>query len=497
MEKVGTKGWCSDGSLCVAVFRTLISTLILGGAIELIATLGLLGWLETRTAAFLNTITGPPPGLFEKQQLRELPRILIIDDDSYETDFSRTSPLDRGQILRLLTPVLDQKPAVIAIDLDLAPSSTAEAERARPLYNAICRAARPDLEQPASTDCLKLAATRPAMDCRNTTRFALIEPFRASRPETQAAIESWLTEMRALEPCLYFAKAELHRHHGRAILFNPEFPNLGVVTYWLLKGFAPPQIPASAEDDAETPINTRTLHVAGWDVGIPHGLPRFIASVPGPDLSSRLSFDNPREQVVFIGGGWGNDDKHGTAIAQNVDGVVVHAAVFDSLIKPLGGTRLFGFTIDLVSGVVTGLAFGWLLARYHTSRRIAAGRIKSAALISFPTRGFWFPYGKAMLFLGLAWLLFIASIVWVFIFAMGRLEAGQWLNPAGIIFGMFVEKIIESSDSEDAKNSPTDAQQPGPLRTSLAVLGSVIWSIRTLAFAGFILYGLAAVAFDF
>lgn len=102
-----------------------------------------------------------------------------------------------------------------------------------------------------------------------------------------------------------------------------------------------------------------------------------------------------------------------------------------------------------------------------------------------------------MLFLGLAWLLFIASIVWVFIFAMGRLESGQWLNPAGIIFGMFVEKIIESSASEDAKNSPTDAQQPGPLRTSLAVLGSVIWSIRTLAVAGFILYGLAAVAFGF
>lgn len=472
---------------CDAVCASVLPTLVIACSLEVIKYYGLLGWIEPSVARVVHAKL-PAPDLGSLPNAADL-RLVLIDDSNFMSDFKGISPLAPEKLAEGIQRIAEAKPAIIAIDLDISPGLTDFRSKYKDgksnphefLYRTLCKAA----DYPAGRSCDPEAWSKstdlpavvePQQACpHRQLQIVIVEPLIAEGGSTAADINSanceWAKVIQhELGPCIQFATSDLDVISGRAIYFNPEVPSLGGVAYR-----AHERRRGSEENKAEKAtkfevgvcrseprqtsgrarkiINTDVI-AAVHDEQASQGRPpqpdlRRLSIPWSPDRQSGDASKDLKNKVVFLGGTWGNADKHATAWIDNVDGVVIHAAIFYSLLVPKDIRDVVGLLVDVAVGVALGAAFHvcWHCYGARISLFSAAGghgavfcrreeREKDPQLFE--------AYPWALFFGGLAWLFLFLGVSGALYFSFLYLRAGSWLNPAAMVIGLFVHSLVSS-----------------------------------------------------
>lgn len=472
---------------------TVFTILVTGGIVEAAKSLKLLGWLETRVAATVSLLAGPRIDEELEGFHESLPRVVLIDDTAYETIFRSTSPLDRAYLRDLINQVQAKAPALIALDLDISPYSGDEEQDAKPLYQSLCKTARPELA--AVPDCLAAAAASRPEICRGTP-IVLIETH-ATGETARAVARDWERRFaQALGPCLSFASSDIQMQHNRAVYFSDDFGTLGVRAYTTL--MKSDTRLASEPSDANRLLNTVLIEAAGYDRRLPRSIAGYLLARPswqdgGLTLTGNTDFTN---KAVFIGGGWGHDDKYNTAYADNIDGVLVHASVFFSLRRPLGAAPLTAFAIDFAFSLIAGFILHFIWARYHRAnnrfRRLAGRQAFSPMIAALTLRPEARPYyAVRILWLTAAWTFLILALGAILIFTSLILRNNLWISPAALVIGLFIDKLFSSRPSDDpVHDDEPEHTIPALPQDSLHLAGSFLWTLRWVSAGAFLVFGL-------
>ncbi len=497
-----------------------LTTLAIAGFVNLLEKAGLLRGLEARLA---TTPRLPGPGL-TIPPLDEMPAVVVIDDRAYESYFRRISPLDRPTLARIIGGILATKPILLAIDLDIAPSDEEEWQQALPLYDLLCRHVRPDfLPSAAVSSCLD--QTQPPASCDGLL-LTMIDPFDVVSNPVQDTIQAWQKKMRdVLGDCFSFAKAHIEQHDTMVIYYNTALDNLAVRSYMLLRQHRYPDWPAIPENYRGI-IRTDLLKRANSDLRFssaeadrkPHIqlMPSQLAfpvraALDGEFIAQQAPRPlNGNTRSVFLGGSWGNADKWYTASndpsqrGDRTSGVVIHAAIFHSLVNPLSiANKIALLALDLLFGIVFGIFFEWAWSRYnaaarHFRQQLPAHHLPFHPVLAMPLYRSYLPvflYGSASLLLFISALFASLSLVSI------GLSFGWWIDVTAIVIGIILHQIIASREHVHASAAFHGAGNPPETRnitgtgagtglktSTLNFAGLALWWLRWISITALILY---------
>lgn len=442
-------------------FHHLRAALAVGSVVTLLHGFGLLGWLD---GLMLRLVSGSGPVWRAQLSAPEpLPSVLLIGARLYESEFGQASPLapaKLAQIVRTIGIEGGSRPAVLAIDLDLSPGPAEAA-------NDVGRLALD-------------AALRQLVDAGSTVVLPL--PLRVSTPELQQKKFQWLQSLCAwnagsAKGRVIFGLADITLHQGVAMQLDTSRPSIGVLAAtpdesqsFCRRAQAPEgdwraALLASAFDNralvpqgnsAWRPYNVR-LFAPGAHVGVMEALDRL--PVGTGSLAGR---------TVFLGSGYNPQDRFVVPLegtGRPVEGVLIHAAAYDSMLHPIGTVEgLSSFILDIVTGVLLGYCFsaswGW-----H-QRRVALAGGSGELLVRLAPR--------LSLLLNFA---FAGALATLFVLAarMFLFPLNLWINPGPMVIGVFAKFVLASRHEEDDGHTPV--QQAGAAlrlrcldRAGLAVL---------------------------
>lgn len=371
------------------------------------------------------------------------PVVLGIADPLYETAFHQAAPLDRGVLTRLLADTLAHKPKVLAVDIDLSPG-------------------------PSSIDGGQQALDALLLGARErypSTRLILITPLPVSTPKLLTTKSHWMKTLcaRGVE----FAAPTLLAHQGSVLKYEVggRLPSLGVVAT-SGSGDVCGRFARSGEavalrslfDDlalghGQQGVPTRPINFRAFEQITT--LPLESESLPPITLAGR---------TVFIGGAFGQQDFYLTPGGE-LPGVLIHAAVAYSAQNAVGIVpHALAVGLDVVLGIGFGLLFAATWGRYFH------------ALSEPQTRE------HAFLWLLLNFLILGVALSGVFHLAGWLLHHALWLNPAPILFGMFIDTLLAKEPHHAGHHVVEQgalARWITRLRWSIAVL-LVAWAIFLL-----------------
>lgn len=508
-------GWCGARFKHVVlptfVLASLLVVLDRGGYLEAVKS------LTTRIVAVLTAGEG-----LQFSTAERAPLVVTIGDDVFDQHFGGESPLNRDRLANLIRRVIDTyKPQMLAIDLDLSPGSEGfrRGDKPRLIDQTLCKAALADAvpcdigyvrEDPPHTK-----------GCR--TLITLIEPFGFANDEGSRTDGFWKRAMEEwLGRCIRFASGEVQTHGASALFYDEDHDGLGRVTYRLTEECSRPIAPEAEMADCPEEFDARKIatlesgnprrrlirfdfldHVRN-EAGARGGSTTLLLPVrmrkgkQEPELVLQPQPDRCKNCVVFLGGSWGVEDKHYTALSTPVDGVVVHAAIYYSDVSATRSEHAGDFLADVVFGLIFGAIFGWVWEKH-----VLAG----LALHDWPA-SLLLPPGNERRYATLVpyhlyWLLAMAILIGAFALAIWLskllLVFGWWANLAGMIVGLTIHSIIESRGIREAHTIAIAAatlrngggcrrQEPEvsePWRATV-IVGSAIWATRLLAFIALI-----------
>lgn len=332
------------GPAAVRAERRARVALLVWAALLSVLTAYAAGWFIKR----LN-ITDPDTlswRLFASTALDDAPRpqrseytVLLISDAYFEGAFRQRSPLDRGELARLLGKVADgvapQRQHVIAIDLDLSPAPDAD-EQERQGQHAL--------------DKTIIALARKAhvvLLCP----FARTENLRELQKHwMQGLLQELQAETRADAPFgLQFARSDLQIQSGGVYHYRPDAPTLGVRAGEALAGARGTQDPNEAAEICADPEHRRApaslrelrkVNFTGYAT-----LHRIAVDAATP-VSELLRHQSPR--LIFVGGAYAlGGDAYVAATSEEVPGAVAHAVVAYSIRYPVGkAEKLIGVALQ-------------------------------------------------------------------------------------------------------------------------------------------------------
>ncbi len=382
---------------------------------------------------------------------RATPGVLLIDDEAFENRFRERSPLDRGELARLLDGIRGLSPRLLVVDLDLSPGPAPTAEEAS--------------SQAALDDALRAFAPN---------RLLLAAPLPARSYDLALRRLQWMHRLCAAG--VRFAHTVLFHSGSHVLRYDPTLPSLGPLAARMVGvqagdriaepepcELADEQVRDIERDAAEAlargsePAARRTLGAAYFLQAPPgaayyvdnqqaqqlaplnFGYERFVrrhclsAAAPG-DHCTVLADGGVRDQVLFLGGAWGQEDIHPTPTGRR-EGVMLHAAAFHTEQVPVTNRHrplatAAGFALGLIVAFLLGSVWsGYFRALYgepQTLHRIA-------------TR-----YAYA----GLATVLVVATL-WVIAQSSGWLmQHGVWLDPLPLLGVLLLKTFFTARKSE-------------------------------------------------
>jgi len=297
-----------------------------------------------------------------------IPQVLLISSEMYEKDFRQVSPLDRAKLAEVFAPVLDARPALLAVDLDLSPllaRSDAEARAQARLDDLLVRAAR-------------------------TTPVVLATPLPVEDMELRRQKFIWMQKL--CTGGVRFGLSTLHASDGMVLRYSPELPTFAQVAAALVKvpalregakegDGAAVRSPTACEKVAAGRIEQADFLDPGFFVNAVgdgqglKGMKLINANYFDPALERNIfAFSSLNEipgaaelagRVVFMGGQYGIDDRFETLNGERY-GAVIHAAIFYSLTHPLKEIPKFvRKLVDVLLGIVLAAAFQAMWGRYY------------------------------------------------------------------------------------------------------------------------------------
>lgn len=241
------------------------------------------------------------------------PRIVEISGTEFEARFHERSPLSRGTLQKeILEPVFAERPALVAIDLDLSPILMAS-----------------DAERTAQQDLDRYLITQ-----AERSSIVLVLPAPAGTAERQRIAFEWMQRMCQGSPRILFAYAEVLRNEGIVTRIAPDFPSLGHVARQATNVLSPAAAASTAQAavpnevcdevrSAKSPpgfldaqlrdafVTARLAHEREAPLNLNYlerGLIRVNTTRAAQAKSAQLA-----GTVVFVGGNWGTDDSFLTA----------------------------------------------------------------------------------------------------------------------------------------------------------------------------------------
>ena len=379
------------------------------------------------------------------------PSVLLIDDATFEDRFKERSPLDRDELARLLEEIRGQAPRLLVVDLDLSPGAapSADESRAQAALDSALKNYAPDrllLATPLPARSYELAFRRLQWMnelCKAGVRFAhtalfhsgshvlRYDPTLPSLGPLAARLAGVQTEDRIEEPEPCELVAEEMRYIERRQVeraaqgSDPPAQRMLGAAYFL-------QAPPGAAYYVD---NEQARRLAPINFGYERFVRRYClsASAAGDDCGA-IDDRAVKDQVLFLGGAWGEEDLHPTPSGRR-EGVMLHAAAFHSEQVPVSNrlrpvATAAEFMLGLIVAYVMGSVWsGYFRALYNepqTLHRIA-------------TR-----YAYA----GLATLLVVAT-VWVIAQSSGWLmQHGIWLDPLPLLGVLLLKTFFTARKTE-------------------------------------------------
>jgi hypothetical protein len=380
------------------------------------------------------------------------PNVLLIDDTTFEDRFKERSPLDRNELAKLFDQIRDRAPKLLVVDLDLSPGpapSTGENRAQETLDNALKAYAR--------------------------DQVLLATPLPARSYELAVQRLQWMKGL--CSAGVHFAHTALFHSGSHVLRYDPTLPSLGPVAARLArvrlddpKPFEEPEpcdlVAAELRDIERTQgersdqsgnrLGQRTLGAAyflqappsvAYHVDNEHarrlvplnfGYERFVRrqclTPSAADECAAFADSDVKDQVLFLGGSWGQEDMHMTPSGRR-EGVMLHAAAFHSeqvrvsdRYKPLAAAAgiLFGLIIAFLMGK---LWRGYFHALYKEPQTL------QLIVVRYAYSGL-----SALLVLGTLWVI-AQSSAWL-------MQHGVWLDPLPLLGVLLLKTFFSARKAE-------------------------------------------------
>jgi CHASE2 domain-containing sensor protein len=379
------------------------------------------------------------------------PSVLLIDDEAFEDRFKERSPLDRSELARLLEGIREQAPKLLVVDLDLSPgpAPTADEERAQAALDEVLKAYAPDqllLATPLPARSYQLAQRRLHWMhglCGAGVRFAhttllhsgshvlRYDPTLPSLGPLAARMAGVQADDRIAEPepCELVAEQMREIERGQAQALGRDSEQAGPRTlgaaYFL-------QAPASVAYYVD---NQQARQLAPINFGYERFVRRHCLSSAAADDDCAQPADGAfKDQVVFLGGAWGQEDIHPTPLGRR-EGVMLHAAAFHSEQVPVSNRyRPLATAAEFVLGLIVAFVLGSVWSGYF---RALYGQPQTLQRIA-----------ARYAYAGLATLL-VLGVLWVIAQSSGWLmQHGVWLDPLPLLGVLLLKTLFTARKTE-------------------------------------------------
>lgn len=420
--------------------------LVLASVILILEYHGMLNWLDSVTLRTVATIEVAKSNV-DTLSAADAPISLLITDEYFEGSFKQESPLDRRELVRLLRNIIQSRPSLIAIDLDLSPGPVSE----------------PGDEGQEDLDALLIRTV-----VVEKIPVALTAPYPVVGESLILHKHEWLSRMCASGIRVGYANVVLSQ--GLALRYLYETPSLGIVasdagrslasskpsdrdlcsyvvagpekTAFLSKANAPEESLHSGDFSHQRPMSSDYMRQSS-------ALRQFIGSAEIGNLKSAIA-----GRPVFLGSQFDARDEFLTPYGL-MKGTSIHATTFYSERRPTYAvTHKVALLLDLIFGVAAGYLFGAIWRRTNVAASKWSSNQESLVrwllargwlLISFVVLSAWL----AMLFYSSAWLL----------------SRDLWNNPGPMIVGVFVKTQLASRVR--LHGDPHHAQSGGGIRRTV------------------------------
>lgn len=435
--------------------------LVIGSIIVLLEAHGYLNWLESTTLRVVTTLQS------ESQTSKNSDvRSFLIGDTYYEHEFKQATPLDRRELTRVIASILEKKPSVLAIDLDLSPlPGELNNEAQKNLESVLAQADVRDQKIPV----------------------VVIAPFPVLSEALLDEKYEWMSRMCRLG--VHFAYPNLVVSMGFVMRYQPAIPTLGIVARRVIS------------NEPSEPNNELCSHIAN---GMEHAAflsklfpfrealdaTRFASQRPinqkylASESSKGIEIDKLDDisaipslsrQAVFLGAEYNEPDHFQTAFGLRA-GTDIHAAVYYSEGKPTTPLEHWlALIIDIAFGILAGYLFTWLWERANSA---ASKRVTNPTSMRYwlLARGWQFAACATLL----AWL---AILFWM---SSLLLANNHWGNPGPLIIGVFAKTLIASRHGllghspANSSHSPSLTQKIVVNLDWLLLSPIVVWAMFTV-----------------
>lgn len=248
--------------------------------------------------------------------------LLSIDEHDFLTSYQERRPLSRGQLAKDIHKILEGRPAVLAVDLDLSPlvkpDESEEADQRK--LDALLDGKNPVANKPPYT-----------------TQIRVIRPFAADDAGLREKKSQWMQARRNVG----FATDDIDVVPGMNVAIEFECRAAGLAEQALAASAGAPCKPGRAHLQ---PLDFATFQRTVFSQSI-----SLFNAAP----------DQLRRKTVFFGSRTGRADRVLTPLGEG-HGVVVHAARFATLAA--GGAPLKG--VDLLIDLAMASIFSWQISRF-------------------------------------------------------------------------------------------------------------------------------------
>jgi CHASE2 domain-containing sensor protein len=399
------------------------------------------GWFDAVDRSALLIISHLSAFDGEGDSKSQDPKVVIlgIDDKTHEEIYFERSPLDRCALLSDLKVIYENKPRLLAIDLDLSPPIWME--KLKPKESASER----------QVECQKQLYSLIKSNAGSNVKTVLMAPFNVSG-HYMAGKKDWMNKMQ--EKGVHFGNATLPVEHG-LVLHRYIHPQIfSTVVYCLEKygqGGNPDKkkdsvclvTPESQSSSASDPLD----QLINFDSNVPSvktGLINFQSYVASgmttrtttlPELKKTNKASSAlNDKIVFFGARYGQDDSFLTVLG-NMYGVDIHTAAYlsasrgiDELEDQHGHT--WKLIIELVYAFSLGIVISYFWKHYFELNASTSAMRRQIAAVYLA--------GLVITFSVLLVLLCATSLEVMKRYAI-------WLSPVPIAVGMLVESFVSGS----------------------------------------------------
>ena len=475
------------GPLATRILRLALASLVFGSLLEICDSLGYLGFLDRWIFTLVQVAETSALPSDKNPGLDKPPLILEIDDAAWLDIFHETNPLDRNRLADIMEELAKPAnlPSLLAIDLDLSPV----AGRADDAGQARLEAALAEVS--------------------SRIPVVVMTPLSSTQAATVFGNADWQAVV-AKRTGVHFAAGCMAMSESVALDFDSRSSTLGPTAAALMPGAASPL-------SALRPLaGGSCLEATRRGRAIDTGLYRMAAAdnlVGDADRKAtavlRLAAGAPvlvpagatAKRPVFFGAAFGERDSFLTPVGRQY-GVAIHTAAFATVHFDLNRKPPKGlpFLLDLFIGIVSGFLFERIWKNFNQQRRHF---LKSYWRSFEPDESEslaeqWCHFGLSIGFLLAAFGVLAVFLALLILMARQLVAWGFWLNPAGMLFGMFIDTLIASREGlEEAEERET---LPGlrayllgqwrNLRRATNVrnlhIGAVLFGLTRLFYAGIV-----------